>query len=61
MAVMSKIPTFCILGDFQDPLRDKMFINQYEQDEILKVFRYKNINESSKRYNRKHQRIFSLK
>jgi hypothetical protein len=48
MAVMSKIPTFCILGDFQDPLRDKMFINQYEQDEILKVFRYKNINESSK-------------
>ena len=48
MAVMSKIPTFCILGDFQDPLRDKMFINQYEQDKVLKVFRYKNINESSK-------------
>ena len=47
MAIMSKIPTFCILGDFQDPMRDKMFINQYEQDKILKVFRYKNISESS--------------
>lgn len=36
-----KIPTFIILGDFQDPLRDAMFINQYESDGIMKVYRLK--------------------
>lgn len=37
-----KIPTFIVLGDFEDRIRDAMFINQYEKDGILKVYRLKN-------------------
>jgi len=40
MSSMQRIPTFCTLGDFEDPLRDKVFINQYEQDKVMNVFRY---------------------
>lgn len=43
MASMSKIPTFCILGDFKDEIRDQFFINQYEKDGIMKVLKVKNI------------------
>ncbi len=42
LATNSKIPTFIILGDFEDRLRDSMFINQYEKDGVLSVFRYTN-------------------
>jgi hypothetical protein len=42
LATNSKIPTFIILGDFEDRLRDSMFINQYEKDGVLRVFRYTN-------------------
>lgn len=43
MSIINRIPTACLLGDFDDPTRDQMFINQYEQDGVLKVFRTKNV------------------
>lgn len=43
MSSMQRINTICIIGNFHDPTRDQMFINQYEQDGVLKVFRTKNI------------------
>jgi hypothetical protein len=42
---MQKIKTLCIIGDFQDPIRDSMFIKKYEEDKIMKVFKTKNANE----------------
>lgn len=42
MAVIHKIPSYCILGDFEDETRDAMFINQYAEDKVLTVFKYKN-------------------
>jgi hypothetical protein len=47
MSSMIKIPTFCTLGDFQDPTRDQFFINQYEKDNIMQVFRYSDMQNSS--------------
>lgn len=45
MSSMSRIPTICVLGDFNDETRDQYFINQYEKDGGMKVFRLKNIEE----------------
>jgi len=45
MSSMQKIKTLCIIGDFQDPIRDSMFIKKYEEDKIMKVFKTKNANE----------------
>lgn len=42
IAANSRIPTFVLLGDFEDPIRDSMFINQYEKDGVMKVYRLKN-------------------
>lgn len=47
MSAMSKIPTYCLLGDFKDPIRDSYFIDQYEKDGIMTVFRFKNLDEQS--------------
>jgi hypothetical protein len=41
MSSMSRIPTYCVLGDFEDTIRDQFFINQYEKDNVMKVFRFK--------------------
>ena len=43
MSSMSRIPTYCLLGDFKDPTRDSYFINQYEKGLVMKVFRFKNL------------------
>jgi hypothetical protein len=42
---MSRIATICVLGDFDDKTRDQYFINQYEKDGVIKVFRLKNMKE----------------
>lgn len=42
MSSNSRIPTFVLLGDFKDAIRDSMFINQYEKDGVMKVYRLKN-------------------
>jgi len=44
LSANSRIPTFVMLGDFKDDIRDSMFINQYEKDGVMKVFRYTNFN-----------------
>jgi hypothetical protein len=40
---MNRVPTKCVLGDFTDVIRDQYFINQYEKDGVMKVFRLKSI------------------
>jgi ADP-heptose:LPS heptosyltransferase len=45
MSSMSRIATICVLGDFDDKTRDQYFINQYEKDGVIKVFRLKNMKE----------------
>ena len=42
MSSMHRIPTLCILGNFKDETRDTMFINQYEKDGVMKVYRLNN-------------------
>lgn len=42
---MTRIPTFCILGDFEDKIRDKMFIEQYVQDGVMKIFKFKDVHQ----------------
>ena len=37
-----KIPTYCLVGDFDDPTRDAFFIDKYVADGIMKIFKYKN-------------------
>ena len=44
MSSMLRIPTLVWLGDYQDPLRDKMFIDPYVNDGVMRVFRYKDVN-----------------
>jgi len=43
MSSMQKIKTICIVGDFEDPMRDAYFIKKYEEDKIMKVFKTKNV------------------
>ena len=40
---MQRISTICILGDYPDPIRDTMFINQYVKDGVMKIFKTKDI------------------
>lgn len=42
---MRKIPTFCIVGDFEDYTRDITFINQYVHDGIMKIFKFRDISQ----------------
>lgn len=42
MSSMQRINTICIIGEFPDEIRDAMFINQYEKDGIMKVYRLSN-------------------
>lgn len=44
MSSMQKINTICIIGDFPDPIRDAMFVNQYAKDGVMKVFKTSDIN-----------------
>ena len=39
---MQRINTICIIGQFKDDPRDTMFINQYENDGVMKVYRLNN-------------------
>ena len=41
MSSMNRVPTKCLLGDFTDEIRDQCFINQYEKDGVIKVYRLK--------------------
>lgn len=43
MSSMQRITTICILGDYPDPIRDTMFINQYVKDGVMKIFKTKDI------------------
>lgn len=43
-SAMRKIPTICLIGDYDDQIRDKLFINPYVKDGVMKVFRFKEIN-----------------
>jgi len=43
MACIHEIPAFCLVGDFTDPTRDVMFINQYVEDGVMKVFKFKDM------------------
>ena len=42
MSSMQRINTICIIGQFKDEPRDTMFINQYENDGVMKVYRLNN-------------------
>lgn len=42
MSSMHRISTICILGNFKDETRDMYFINQYEKDNVMKVYRVEN-------------------
>ena len=42
MSSMLRIPTFVWIADNEDPFRDKIFIDQYIKDGIMKTFKYKN-------------------
>lgn len=42
MSSMQRINTICIIGQFKDEPRDTMFINQYEKDGVMKVYRLNN-------------------
>ena len=39
MSSMQRISTVCLIGNFSDPTRDTLFINQYEKDGVMKVYR----------------------
>ena len=41
MSSMLRIPTFVWMADNEDPFRDKVFINRYVEDGIMKTFKYK--------------------
>ncbi len=45
MSSMQRIHTFCTLGNFEDHLRDSLFVNQYEKDKVMRVFRYTDLSE----------------
>lgn len=48
MSSMQRINTICIIGNFNDPTRDSMFINQYQKDGVMKVYKANNIEKEKK-------------
>ena len=44
ITAMLQMPTFVLMGDYQDPYRDANFIDVYCKNSSFKVFRYKDIN-----------------
>lgn len=48
MSSMQRINTICIIGNFNDPTRDSMFINQYQKDGVMKVYKANNIEKEQK-------------
>ncbi len=43
MSVMSRVPTIVWLGDYNDNVRDKMFISPYVEDRKMAVIRYRDL------------------
>lgn len=43
MSSMNSIPTYCLVGDFDDQTRDVYFIDQYVSDGIMKIFKFKDV------------------
>lgn len=43
MSSMNSIPTYCLVGDFDDQTRDAYFIDQYVNDGVMKIFKFKDI------------------
>jgi len=43
MSSINEIPTYCLLGDFEDQTRDAYFISQYVEDGVMKIFKFNNI------------------
>ena len=43
MSSMNEIPTYCLVGDFDDQTRDAYFIDQYVNDGVMKIFKFNNI------------------
>jgi len=43
MSSMLKIPTICLVGDYEDKFRDENFIEPYVNDNIMKVIKFKEI------------------
>ena len=43
MSSMNEIPTYCLVGDFDDQTRDVYFIDQYVNDGIMKIFKFKDV------------------
>ena len=40
---MNEIPTYCLVGDFDDQTRDAYFIDQYVNDGVMKIFKFNNV------------------
>jgi len=49
MSSAHKIPTFCIIGDFEDQIRDTVFLNPYIKDGVISILKYKNLQQDSKK------------
>jgi hypothetical protein len=43
MSSMNSIPTYCLVGNFDDQTRDAYFIDQYVEDGVMKIFKFNNI------------------
>lgn len=43
MSSINRIPTYCIVGNFDDQTRDAYFIDQYVNDGVMKVFKFDNV------------------
>ena len=43
MSSMNEIPTYCLVGDFDDQTRDAYFIDQYVNDGVMKIFKFNNV------------------
>ena len=43
MSSINNIPTYCLVGNFDDQTRDAYFIDQYVNDGVMKIFKFDNI------------------
>lgn len=48
MSSMNNIPTYCIVGNFDDQTRDVCFIDQYVTDGVMKIFKFDNVESQKK-------------
>jgi len=47
MSCILNVPTFVLLGNYQDETRDNMFINPYVDKGLMKVYRFNNLEKES--------------